>query len=93
MSKVYRVYEAGANSLSAQCATPLRVNPVVGNKLPPKRIALHLPARFLGGKPTNGTYMSSLCKDLRVFGCNVNPYRTGTTKGDRKIVSVRVKPE
>ena len=80
MSKVHIWRAAGAQSLSAMCATPLRVNPVVGNHAAPiQDVPLSLPQRFHGRTASKGGAMGKLCDDLRVYGCNVHPGRAGTT--------------
>ena len=79
MPKVHLVHAAGAQSLSAMCATPVRFNPVVGNRAVPKNVPLRTSPRFLGRNASKGGAMGKLCDDLRVYGCNVNPVRAGTT--------------
>lgn len=93
MPKVHLVHAAGAQSLSAQCATPVRFNPVVGNRaVPPQFVPKALPSRFQGRNASKGGAMGKLCDDLRVYGCNVNPVKAGTTGRfeNAQVVSRRV---
>jgi len=57
----------------------------------PKLIPLSLPPRFLGRSASKGGAMGKLCDDLAVYGCNVNPRRAGTTGGQGKVISRRVR--
>lgn len=92
MARVRSIHAGGAQSLSAQCATPLRVNPVVGNYATPKQfVPKALPPRFMGRNASKGGAMGKLCDDLRVYGCNVNPVKAGTTGGHGQIISRRPK--
>jgi hypothetical protein len=91
MPRVHMVHTAGAQSLSAACATPLRINSVVSRGVAPKGVPLALPPRFHGRAPSKSGAMGSLCDTLSVYGCNVNPMRAGTTGGHGQVISRRVK--
>jgi hypothetical protein len=91
MPRVHMIHAGGAQSLSAQCATPTKCNPVVGNHaVPPQHVPKALPARFMGRSASKGGAMGKLCDDLRVYGCNVNPVKAGTTGGHGQVISRRV---
>jgi hypothetical protein len=91
MSRVHRIYAGGSQSLAAACNTKPISHPVVGKGQAPDNVPLYTPARFAGRAPSRGSAMGNLCDTLAVFGCNVNPRTTGTTRGEAEIISTRPK--
>lgn len=51
--------------------------------------ALALPPRLHSGPRGSKFPTMNLCDSLRVYGCNVNPKTTGTTRGDPYVVARR----
>lgn len=88
MTRVHRMYAAGADSLSYACNTKPISHPVMSRGQIPDNVPLYTPARFAGRNPSRSPAMASLCNNLAVFGCNVNPRTTGTTGGEYEIVAV-----
>lgn len=50
---------------------------------------LYLPQRISSGPRGSKFPTMNLCDSLRVFGCNVSPMSTGTTRGEPHIVARR----
>lgn len=89
MPRTFIVHDVG--QLTSLLNTNVRTAPVVRRGEAPKGVPLRLPAKFLGRSPSKGGAMSKLCDDLRVYGCNVNPTKAGTTGGEGQIISRKPK--
>lgn len=90
MPRTHIIHDVGRLAHLTQSTTPHSA-PVVRRGEVPKGVPLRLPAKFLGRSPSKGGAMSKLCDDLRVYGCNVNPVKAGTTGGERQVISRRPK--
>jgi len=88
MPRVHLIHAAGSASLSSQCATPVKFNEVVGNRSVPKQfVPAYLPQRYMGRNASKLGAMASVCESIRVYGCNVNQVKAGTTGGEWKRIA------
>ena len=55
----------------------------------PRRIALRTPPRFMGGPQSSKFHMFSMVETFKTYGVNANPFKAGTTSGDKVVISRR----